>query len=78
MKTRYEIESEVSEIEKQVADDYEVPEDYYGDCHCDEILHLENRAELCRSEEEYEECMSEIKEIFEYYARSYQSFEEDE
>lgn len=78
MKTRYEIESEVSEIEKQVADDYKVPEDYYGDCYSDEIFHLENRAELSRSEEKYEECMSEIKEIFESYARSYRSFEEDE
>lgn len=74
-KTRFDIEMDVNQIADEVSSDYDVPKDFYGDCYCDEIMHLENKMEMMKYEEEIEECMDEVREILISYAESYKENE---
>lgn len=71
-KTRFEIEMYVDQIAKDVASAYNIPDDFYGDCYCDEIFHLENHMEL---RGDIEESLEEVKSIFEAYASAYKESE---
>lgn len=74
--TRFEIEMAVNDLADQVAYDYDVPKNFYGDCYPDDVMRLENRMEM--NKENIDEYMNEVREIFESYAKSYKEYEEDE
>ena len=74
--TRFEIEMAVNDLADQVAYDYDVPKNFYGDCYPDDVMRLENRMEM--NKENIDEYMNEVREIFESCAKSYKEYEEDE
>lgn len=61
--TRYEVEARVHDIVDEIADEYDVEKDFYGDCYPDEVMQLENRITLESNEEERNAMFDEIKEI---------------
>lgn len=66
-KTRYEVESDMNWLAKEVAEEYEVESDFYGDCYPNEIMSIENKMERAKSEEEYDDLLYEARIIFESY-----------
>ena len=66
-RNRYNIEYDVNMIIENLIDEYDVENNFYGDCYPQEVFHLENKMEQCRDEEDYQELLDEVKEIFESY-----------
>lgn len=66
--TRYEVEARVHDIVDEIADEYDVEKDFYGDCYPDEVMKLENQIELEIDQSEREVMFNEIREILEGYA----------
>lgn len=48
---RYEIEQAVAETISDFAYEYDLPQDFYGDCYPAEIMELENRMETMTDDE---------------------------
>ena len=71
--TRYEIEQITNEIARSVADEYDLENDFYGDCFPDEVMSLENAIQRSHDEDEISQYIDEIKEIFIQYAESQES-----
>lgn len=65
-KNRYDVEYDVNMIVENLIDEYNLESDFYGDCYPQEVFHLENKMERC-NEEDYQELLNEVKEIFESY-----------
>lgn len=66
-RNRYDIEYDVNMIVENLTDEHDVENNFYGDCYPQEVLQLENKMEKCKNEEEYQELLNEVKEIFESY-----------
>lgn len=66
---RYEIEYAVSRIAEDVQEEYGLESNFYGDCYPHEIMELENQMESV-DQEELQEMLDELREIFESYAES--------
>lgn len=69
--TRYDIESRISEIAHDIAEEYDIPADYYGDCYNDEIFQIEDRLESEKSPYERSQLMKKAESIFRSYAESF-------
>lgn len=67
----YDLEYVVNNIAKSVAWEYDVPNDYYGDCWCSEISDLMLKMRVTRDKREYDLYLEEIEEILTEYAKSY-------
>ena len=66
MKNRYDVEYDVNMIVENLIDECDLESDFYGDCYPQEVFQLENKMERC-NEEDYQELLNEVKEIFESY-----------
>lgn len=66
-KNRYDVEYDVNMIVENLIDEYDVENNFYGDCYPQEVLRLENKMEKCTNIEDYQELLNEVKEIFESY-----------
>lgn len=64
---RFEIEMKVNDIVDEIADEYEVDKNFYGDCYPDEVMKLENRIEREKDNDERNRMFDEIREIFKEY-----------
>ena len=53
-------------IVEDLREEYDLENDFYGDCYPQEVFQLENKMERC-NEEDYQELLNEVKEIFESY-----------
>lgn len=76
--TRYEIEKLTNEIAHSVADDYNLENDFYGDCFPEEVMNLEDAIQRSRNEDEISQYFGEIEEIFIYYAEDYIQYAESQ
>ena len=68
--TRYEIEKLTNEIAHNVADDYNLENDFYGDCFPEEVMSLEDAIQRSHNQDEISQYFDEIKEVFMQYAES--------
>ena len=66
-KIRYDEEYDVNMDGEDLREEYDLENDFYGDCYPQEVFQLENKMERCRDEEDYQELLDEVKEIFESY-----------
>jgi hypothetical protein len=69
--TRDDVESRIDEIAHDIAEEYDLPVDYYGDCYCDEIFQIEDRLESEKSPYERSQLMKKAESIFRSYAESF-------
>ena len=76
--TRYDVESRISEIAHDIAEEYDIPADYYGDCYCNEIFQIEDHLESEESPYERSKLMKKAEDIFRSYAESFLDNETDE
>lgn len=67
--SRYDVESFVNEVNREVAEKYGLEYTWLGDCWPYEIHSLQNRLELCTDEESVEELKREIEELFDLWAK---------
>lgn len=68
--TRYEIEKLTNEIARNVANEYDLENDFYGDCFPEEVMNLENAIQRSHDQDEISQYFDEIKEVFIQYAES--------
>ena len=68
--TRIEIERIVNEIESEIADDYGVGYEFYGECRPDEVEQLMTHAQFARDHYVYEETIAEIRELYKEIAQT--------
>lgn len=68
-KTRVEIEYIVDQIESEVADDYGVGYEFYGECRPEEVETLMTHAQFAMDSYVYEETIEEIREFFKEIAQ---------
>lgn len=66
---RYEVECTISRIADDVQEEYNLNNNFYGDCYPDEIMDLENKMEL-EDKEELHKLIDEAIELFKSYAES--------
>ena len=66
-KNRYDVEYDVNMIVEELINAYDLESDFYGECYPQEVFQLENKMERCNNEEDYQELLNEVKEIFESY-----------
>jgi hypothetical protein len=69
--TRYDVESRIDEIAHDIAEEYDLPVDYYGDCYCDEIFQIEDSLESEENPYERSKLMKEAEDIFRSYAEGF-------
>lgn len=63
-KSRIEIENIVDQIEADIADDYGVGHEFYGECRPEEVEQLITHAQFARDTYVYEETIEEIREFY--------------
>lgn len=68
-KTRVEIENIVDQIESEIADDYGVGYDFYGECRPEEVEQLMTHAQFAMDSYVYEETIEEIREFYKEIAQ---------
>lgn len=68
-KTRIEIERVVNEIEIEIADDYGVGYEFYGECRPDEVEKLMTEAQFAMDHYVYDETIEEIREFYKEIAQ---------
>ena len=66
-KNRYDVEYDVNMVVEDLREEYDLENDFYGDCYPQEVFQLENKMEKCTNIEDYQELLNEVKEIFESY-----------
>ena len=69
-KTRVEIEYIVDQIESEIADDYGVGYEFYGECRPEEVEQLMTHAQFAMDHYIYEETIEEIREFYKEIAQS--------
>lgn len=74
--TRYEIEKLTNEIARNVANEYNLENDFYGDCFPEEVMNLEDAIQRSHNQDEILQYFEEIEEIFKYYAEDYIQYTE--
>lgn len=65
--TRYEAEMMVRDVVDELIDEYDLEDDFYGDCYPQEVLELENRLEITNDQEEIDEIIKEVRDILKSY-----------
>lgn len=65
--TRYEAEMIVRDVVDELIDEYDLEDNFYGDCYPQEVLELENRLERTNNQEEIDEIIKEVIDIFKSY-----------
>lgn len=68
-KTRIEIEYIVNQIESEIADDYGVGYEFYGECRPEEVERLMTEAQFAMDHYVFEETIEEIREFFKEIAQ---------
>ena len=68
-KSRVEIERIVNEIESEIADDYGVGYEFYGECRPEEVEQLMTHAQFAMDHYVYEETIEEIREFYKEIAQ---------
>ena len=68
-KTRVEIENIVDQIETEIANDYGVGYDFYGECRPEEVEQLMTHAQFAMDSYVYEETVEEIRELYKEIAQ---------
>lgn len=68
-KSRIEIERVVNEIESEIADDYGVGYDFYGECRPEEVEKLMTEAQFAMDHYVYDEAIEEIREFYKEIAQ---------
>lgn len=68
-KTRVEIEYIVNQIEAEIADDYGVGYEFYGECRPEEVEQLMTEAQFAMDSYVYEETIEEIREFYKEIAQ---------
>lgn len=68
-KTRVEIEYIVNQIEAEIADDYGVGYDFYGECRPEEVEKLMTEAQFAMDHYVYDETIEEIREFYKEIAQ---------
>lgn len=68
-KTRVEIEYIVNQIESEIADDYGVGYEFYGECRPEEVEQLMTHAQFAMDSYVYEETIEEIRELYKEIAQ---------
>ncbi len=81
-KSRIDVEYDVNDIEREIRDEYDLEDNWYGDCYGTLIEslfggNLMTCAEFAKNEEEYQEYMNEIEENFKKAAVNYLRERED-
>ena len=69
-KTRVEIEYIVNQIESEIADNYGVGYEFYGECRPEEVEQLMTHAQFAMDHYVYEETIEEIREFYREIAQS--------
>ena len=67
--TRIDIEHIVNEIESEIADDYGVGYEFYGECRPEEVEQLMTHAQFAMDGHIYEETIEEIRELYKEIAQ---------
>ena len=67
----YDVEYDVNELVKWIVFEYDVPDNFYGDCWNDDIKDLMREMRLTRNKRNYDEYLGKIEEILNKYAESY-------
>lgn len=67
----YEVSRLIDEIEEDIRYKYDLDSNWYGDCFPVEILDLETKISVCKDEEEFEYLKTEIRGLFELWAKDY-------
>ena len=68
-KTRVEIEYIVNQIESEIADDYGVDYEFYGECRPEEVEQLMTHAQFAMDHYVYDEAVEEIREFYKEVAQ---------
>lgn len=68
--TRIDIERVVNEIESEIADDYGVGYEFYGECRPEEVEKLMTEAQFAMDSYVYDETIEEIRELYKEIAQS--------
>jgi hypothetical protein len=68
-RTRIEIERVVNEIESEIADDYGVGYEFYGECRPEEVEQLMTHAQFAMDHYVYDETIEEIREFYKEIAQ---------
>lgn len=74
-KTRFEVESDVSNLVEDIAEEYAIEKDFFGDCYPNDVMKLENQMELCSDEYEYDDLLDEVEKILKGYVPKECKFE---
>ena len=69
-KSRIEIERIVDEIESEIADDYGVGYEFYGECRPEEVEKLMTEAQFAMDHYVYDETIEEIREFYKEIAQA--------
>lgn len=69
-KTRVEIEYIVGQIESEIADDYGVGNEFYGECRPEEVEKLMTEAQFAMDSYVFDESIAEIRELYKEIAQS--------
>lgn len=77
-KTAYEIEYDINQIFDKIRREYDIENDYYGDCYPDEIHAIQIKAQMNISEDDYNDLMEEAEEIARSCAKSFIEFQNEE